>query len=135
MRSASSAFWRASSRVLPWLIAPGTSSTRATIHPSSSGGSKAIVKSTEAAIENTVPAGVRHSAAARRSLTADRASASLNACAAPGASEITLRSANAASACSAAAPIANAERLWPRVWHPAAPGLPAEGLHSRMQTL
>ena len=50
VRRASSAFSRASSRVRPWLIAPGTSRTRATIQPSSSGLSKEIVKSTDAAM-------------------------------------------------------------------------------------
>jgi len=49
VRSASSTFSRASTRVRPWLRAPGTSSTRATIQPSSSGSSKAIVKSIEGA--------------------------------------------------------------------------------------
>ena len=37
------AFSRASSRVRPWLIAPGTWTTRATIHPFSSGSSYVIV--------------------------------------------------------------------------------------------
>ena len=52
--SASRTFSRASSRVRPWLTAPGTSKTRATIQPSSSGLSKEIVKSTDAAMAKTV---------------------------------------------------------------------------------
>lgn len=50
VRRASSTFSRASSRVRPWLIAPGTSRMRATIQPASSGPSKEIVKSTDAAM-------------------------------------------------------------------------------------
>src|SRR5207253_968616 len=43
-RSASITFSRASSRVRPWLSAPGTSTTPATIHPSSSGSSYVLVR-------------------------------------------------------------------------------------------
>jgi hypothetical protein len=50
VRRASSTLSRASWRVRPWLSAPGTSSTRATIQPASSGSSNEIVKSISEAI-------------------------------------------------------------------------------------
>src|SRR5919108_5117940 len=53
-RRASITFSRASLGVRPWLRAPGTSTTRATIHPSSSGSSYVIVSRSFSLIGHTI---------------------------------------------------------------------------------